>query len=58
VTSYGAFTYALAHTLHASGKRPSFKALIRETGKLLADLGYDQKPAIVGPATWLGKPVP
>lgn len=58
VTSYGAFTYALARTLRTSKQRPTFKALVREAGKLLADLGYDQSPAIVGPASLIGKPVP
>ncbi|MDZ3991949.1 caspase family protein [Pseudomonas sp. Teo4] len=58
VTSYGAFTYTLAQTLRAAKKRPSFKALIRQTGKLLADLGYDQSPTIVGPANLIGNTVP
>ncbi|TBN32138.1 caspase family protein [Pseudomonas sp. BGI-2] len=58
VISYGAFTYALAQTLRSSKQRPTFNALVRATGKLLADLGYDQKPAIVGPKGLLGKVVP
>ncbi|WP_449433778.1 caspase family protein [Pseudomonas putida] len=58
VTSYGAFTYALARTLRASKQRPTFKALVRETGRLLADLGYEQNPAIVGPAKLIGTRVP
>ncbi|MDR6915899.1 hypothetical protein J2X66_002767 [Pseudomonas sp. 3296] len=58
VISYGAFTYALAQTLRSSKKRPTFNALVRATGKLLAELGYDQKPAIVGPKVLLGKVVP
>ena len=58
VISYGAFTYALAQTLRSSKQRPTFNALVRATGKLLAELGYDQKPAIVGPSKLLGKVVP
>ncbi|WP_161599708.1 caspase family protein [Pseudomonas arsenicoxydans] len=58
VISYGAFTYALAQTLRSSKKRPTFNALVRATGKLLAELGYDQKPALVGPKVLLGKIVP
>ncbi|KJZ36975.1 hypothetical protein VC33_14320 [Pseudomonas fluorescens] len=58
VISYGAFTYALAQTLRSSKQRPTFNALVRATGKLLAELGYDQKPAIVGPKDLLGKVVP
>lgn len=58
VTSYGAFTFTLANILRAKKQRPTFKALVQETGKLLASLGYDQKPAVVGPKALLNTQVP
>jgi hypothetical protein len=58
VTSYGAFTYSLAHTLRTAKTRPSFKTLMQQTSKLLTDLGYDQNPVIVGPSKQIVQPVP
>lgn len=58
VTSYGAFTYAFARTLRSAKTRPSFRAAVQATGKLLAELDYDQKPVLVGPGSVLGKTIP
>ena len=48
VTSYGAFTYALAKRLRKLS-RISFQRLVDETGAELAELGYQQTPQILGP---------
>jgi metacaspase-1 len=59
VTSYGAFTYTLAATLRRQRRRRiTFDALLRATGVALEELGYDQRPAVVGPRKWLAQPVP
>ena len=50
VTSYGAFTYALASRLRRY-QRITFERLINETREQLAELGYAQAPQILGPAT-------
>ncbi len=47
-TSHGAFTYSLANILRRR-KKITFDALAEETRKQLADLQYDQTPAILGP---------
>ncbi|MEZ6070668.1 MAG: caspase family protein [Pirellulales bacterium] len=46
--SYGAFTYALTNALRA---RPdaSFVALIDDVGRRLDELGYRQRPTVLGP---------
>lgn len=52
VTSFGAFTYCLAAVLRRqahAGKNISFEALLKETSRDLHELGYDQKPCLVGP---------
>ena len=48
VTSYGALTYALARRLRQKG-RITFRALVEQAGKELAELGYKQSPQILGP---------
>jgi hypothetical protein len=48
VTSYGAFTYALALNLRKY-KTLSFERLVGVTTKQLERLGYDQKPQLLGP---------
>ena len=52
VTSFGAFTYCVTQTLRDarnSGKEFSFQELLDRTSKRLDDMGYIQKPAILGP---------
>lgn len=56
-TSYGAFTYALSKRLRAAGSI-SFQKLVDETGLELAELGYQQKPAILGPTRIRNAKVP
>jgi hypothetical protein len=61
VTSYGAFTYALAANLRrheAAGHAVSFSKLLDETAKTLATHNYDQHPLLVGPRPLLKKPIP
>jgi hypothetical protein len=61
VTSYGAFTYALARLLRRiaqHGKPPTFDGLVTRTAKDLAALGYDQHPVILGPKAVTSAPVP
>ncbi len=48
VTSYGAFTYAMCLELRKR-KRVSFERLVEATGERLAELGYKQKPQVLGP---------
>lgn len=57
VTSYGAFTYSLADILRRK-KKITFDNLIRETGKRLTKLGYDQRPALLGPQKVVRAQVP
>jgi metacaspase-1 len=47
-TSHGAFTYSLANILKRRQKL-TFRELVKQTGDQLADLGYDQRPNILGP---------
>jgi hypothetical protein len=48
VTSHGAFTYVLCQELRRR-KRISFKQLVEVAAAKLADLGYEQRPQILGP---------
>jgi len=52
VAAYGAFTYSLDQELRGSSRRRgiSFDALLRRVDRRLTELGYDQKPALVGPS--------
>jgi hypothetical protein len=59
--AHGAFTFALAKNLRASaatGDVPTFRELVRQTGKELAVLGYEQEPIIIGPASKLKAQIP
>jgi hypothetical protein len=61
VTSYGAFTYAFTATLRRlrhQGKTPTFVELVEETGRVLAELGYEQHPQIEGPREFRSRPIP
>jgi pimeloyl-ACP methyl ester carboxylesterase len=57
VTSYGAFTFALAAGLRRS-KSISFNDLVKEVRKQLRSLQYDQQPQVLGPSRLLKAPVP
>jgi hypothetical protein len=57
VTSYGAFTYALASRLRRY-ERITFERLVSETREQLADLKYQQTPQILGPSELLTSLVP
>jgi hypothetical protein len=57
VTSYGAFTYALANLLRQR-KDISFEKLVEAAGDNLQKLGYVQQPQILGPAAILKSKVP
>jgi metacaspase-1 len=57
VTSYGAFTYALCLELRR-GRRVSFKRLVEITAGRLAELGYEQRPQILGPRAIVSARVP
>lgn len=59
VTPYGAFTYALVQELRAvgPGHETSFVALGRAAARRLRDMGYDQRPDLVGPANVTGQPI-
>ena len=48
VESYGAFTYALASTLRET-RKVTFAGLIKKVTRKLKKIGYDQRPAILGP---------
>ncbi len=64
VISHGAFTWSLVKLLRerraGTSRRPlmSFNALVREVGKTLSDLEYDQTPVVVGPKSVLAKRIP
>jgi hypothetical protein len=61
VTSYGAFTYALAANLRRfenAGRRLSFAGLLEETARTLQAHQYNQHPVLVGPRPLLNKPIP
>ena len=57
VTSYGAFTFVVCQELRRR-KRISFKRLVEVTREQLAELGYDQKPQILGPQAIMNARVP
>jgi hypothetical protein len=61
VTSFGAFTYCLAAVLRRYGHQGdtiSFEQLMRKVGKDLEELGYDQKPCLVGPSALRSRKIP
>lgn len=59
VTSYGAFTFALSRQLRQAGRRGiTFRRLSDLVRDTLAELDYDQRPELVGPAVWLDAAVP
>jgi len=61
VTSFGAFTYCLAAVLRRYGHQGegiSFEQLLRRVGKDLKELGYDQKPCLVGPRALRSRGIP
>ena len=57
VTSYGAFTFAICQELRKR-KRITFKRLVEVTGAKLTELGYKQKPQILGPNEIVNARVP
>jgi uncharacterized caspase-like protein len=57
VTSYGAFTFSICQELRRR-KRITFKRLVEVTGTKLAELGYRQKPQILGPQEIMNARVP
>lgn len=57
VQSFGAFTYSLADILRRT-RTITFENLVKQAGSRLRDLGYDQKPAILGPRKILKANVP
>jgi len=57
VTSYGAFTFSICQELRKR-KRITFKRLVEVTADKLAELGYRQKPQILGPQEIMNARVP
>lgn len=57
VTSYGAFTYSLALELRRR-RRVSYQRLVEVTADRLAELGYAQRPQILGPRVVVNARVP
>lgn len=57
VQSYGAFTYVLTDELRKA-ETISFENLVKQTGKRLSRLGYNQCPEILGPSKILKANVP
>ena len=57
VESYGAYTYSLAAALRKAEKI-SFRRLTKKVTRRLKKLGYDQKPAILGPKGVMQSEVP
>lgn len=55
--SHGAFTYSLAAILREK-KKITFQALIDQAAERLDDLGYAQKPQILGPSALVGALTP
>jgi hypothetical protein len=55
---HGAFTYALAAVLRRSRQPLTFTALLKETAKVLKEIGYDQTPRIAGPKDVIRAQVP
>lgn len=61
VTSYGAFTYAMAAILRrhkAAGQSITFQQLKEETAGVLKELQYQQNPVLAGPAGLLNTDIP
>ncbi len=61
VTSYGAFTYAMAAILRrhkVKGERITFSQLVKETGDVLTELHYQQHPVLAGPRDLLNEAIP
>ena len=61
VTSFGAFSYCLAAVLRRYGRQGeaiSFEQLLGRVGKDLKELGYDQKPCLVGPRALRSREIP
>jgi hypothetical protein len=61
VTSYGAFTYSVSRILRRSrtrGTAITFETLLQEVKQTLADLKYDQIPALLGPKDLLKSRIP
>lgn len=61
VTAFGAFTYALTtvfRQLAGAGKPVTFETVVATAGKRLAELRYDQHPAVVGPKVKVTAPIP
>jgi hypothetical protein len=61
VTSYGAFTYAMAAILRrhkALGEHITFLQLKKETADVLKELQYQQNPVLTGPADLLNRDIP
>ncbi|HXD11762.1 MAG TPA: caspase family protein, partial [Anaerolineales bacterium] len=60
--TYGAFTYSLVKTLRRDRRskqaKLTFSSLVREVGRELADLGYDQQPTLVAPTDIKKRKIP
>ncbi len=56
-TSYGAFTFCLASLLRKQ-QSISFEDLVTSASAQLAELGYDQRPQILGPTVVMSAQVP
>ncbi len=57
VESYGAFTYTLAKVLRQN-RSLSFSEAVAASAQRLADLNYDQVPAILGPSKFINAVIP
>lgn len=57
VHSYGAFTYSIATQLRRSG-RVTFETLVERVAKQLAELGYKQRPQVLGPGEVVSSRIP
>ncbi|MFC6197752.1 caspase family protein [Ponticaulis profundi] len=58
-TSYGAFTYSLVNLLRRSKPGSvTFAELVDRTSRQLSELGYDQRPELVGPSAMTEGPLP
>lgn len=50
--SYGAFTYSLVQALRdqrVAGRKPSYESLVKLSTRKLIDIGYEQRPSVLGP---------
>jgi hypothetical protein len=56
-TSYGAFTYSFVKDLRAA-PRSSYLAAVRNAGKTLKGMGYQQRPQILGPRSVISRAIP